>query len=413
MAGEGFTILHASDFQLDVPLRGLRWIPEAIEAEVLLAPEVSALRVFDLALKYQVDMVALTGNLLCPTEASARSLSFLEGQFIRMHEHGIPVVWATGSSDPLDAWPTSMTWPDSTIRFNRGIVDRRVMSLGGMDVEVLGCGSDATGKINPKWFDGLPRGERQLVIGGGAVDSFNQLETAELWLLGGRSYAEHLVKGNANIVYAGVPQGRCLADSGLRGAQLIKAGEQIVSSRLDCAAIRYENITIDVDSISDFDDLERKIREKAEVNDWSSEHINLIQWDVNSKQSTNAFHDTDTEFMHWQHKLSEQSLLSDSSVFTLRVNVHSGLNRNASNDGEDLLDDYLFALELLRENGWSEMQLDGVTGLSEATNGWVRIEEDMQGLRTLDDAARLGELLLGGAGNLQPAPSTDVDSEAA
>ncbi|MBT3890889.1 MAG: hypothetical protein HOF72_09705, partial [Planctomycetaceae bacterium] len=110
MGGEGFTILHASDFQLDVPLGGLRWIPESIEAEVLGAPEVAAQRVFDFALQHQVDLLALTGNLLCPTNSSARSLSFLEEQFTRMHEHGIPVVWATGSIDPLENWPTSMTW---------------------------------------------------------------------------------------------------------------------------------------------------------------------------------------------------------------------------------------------------------------------------------------------------------------
>jgi hypothetical protein len=413
MAGEGFTILHASDFQLDVPLGGLRWIPEAIEAEVLAAPEVSALRVFDLALKHQVDLVALTGNLVCPSESSARSLAFLEEQFTRMHEHGIPIVWATGASDPLDAWPTSMTWPESTIRFNRGSVDRRVMSLGGIDVEVLGCGSDANGKINPRWFEGLSRGERQLVIGGGTVDTFNKLEAAELWLLGGRSYSEHLVKGNADIFYAGVPQGRCLADTGSRGAQLIDVGEQVEHRKLDCAAIRYENIDIDVDSISDLDDLELKICDYAEANDWCSDCINFIQWDVNCKQSTNAFHNTNIEFMHWQQGISAQSLLSNSSVFTLGVTVHSGQDEDVSTDGEALLDDYLFALESLRENGWSEIQLDGVADVEEATNGWVRVEEDLQGLRTLDDAARLGELLLGGNGKSPLEPRTNIDSEAA
>jgi hypothetical protein len=413
MAGEGFTILHASDFQLDVPLGGLRWIPDAIEAEVLAAPEVAAQCVFDLALKHQVDMIALTGNLLCPSESSARSLSFLEGQFTRMHEHGIPVVWATGGSDPFDAWPTSMSWPDSTIQFNRGCVDRQVMSLGGMDVEVLGCGGDADGEINPKWFEGLSRGDRQLVIGGGTVDSLKTLETSELWLLGGRSYTEHLTNGSANIFYAGVPQGRSLADSGPRGAQLIAIGEQVVRRRLDCAAIRYENIEIVVDLISDLDDLELKIREYVEANDWSSDRINLVQWDVNCKQSSMAFHYTNTEFMHWQQKISQQSLLSNSSVFSLGVNVHCGQDRELATGGEDLLDDYLFALESLRENGWTEMKLDGVADVEVATNRWGCVAEDLEGLRTLDDAARLGELLLGGSGNSQLELRSNIDPEAA
>ncbi|MDE0819167.1 MAG: hypothetical protein OSA92_16030, partial [Pirellulaceae bacterium] len=281
-------------------------------------------------------------------------------------------------------------------------------------VEVLGCGSDANGEINPKWFEGLSRGERQLVVAGGTVETFNMLEAAELWLLGGRSYSEHLVNGNADIFYAGVPQGRCLADTGSRGAQLIDVGEQVEHRKLDCAAIRYENVDIDADSISDLDDLELKICEYAEVNDWCSDRINFIQWDVNCKQSTNAFHNTNTEFMQWQQKISQQSLLANSSVFTLGVTVHSGQDRDVATDGEDLLDDYLFALESLRVNGWSKMQLDGVADVEEANNGWVRVEEDLQGLRTLDDAARLGELLLGGNGKSPSEPRTNnIDSEAA
>jgi hypothetical protein len=415
MAGEGFTILHASDFQLDVPLGGLRWIPEAIEAEVLAAPEVAALRVFDLAIEHQVDMVALTGNLLCPSKSSARSLSFLAGQFARMHDHGIPVVWATGASDCLDAWPTSMTWPDSSIRFDRGSVDRRVMTLGDLDVEVLGCGSDAAGNIHPKWFAGLSRGEHQLVIGGGTVDAFNKLEAADLWLLGGRSYAEHLMEGNANIFYAGVPQGRGLGDSGPRGGQLIHVSEQVERTQLDCAAIRYENINIDAGSITDLDDLEMKICDYVEANSWKSDRINLVQWDVNCEYSTNAFHNTNTEFMQWQRKIGQQSMLSTPSVFTLGVNVHCGQDSDVSTDAEDLLGDYLFALDSLRENGWSQMQLDGGENLEEEADRWVRVEEDLEGLRTLDDAAGLGELLLGGYANLQPKSpnNTDIETEAA
>ena len=414
MAGEGFTILHASDFQLDNPLGGLRWIPEAIEEEVLAAPEEAARRVFDLAIEHQVNMLALTGNLLCPRKSSARSLSFLSDQFARMHEHGIPVVWATGATDPLGDWPTSMTWPDSAIRFDRGSLDRRVMTVGGMDLEVMGCGGDADGNIHPKWFDGLSRGDHQMVIGGGTVDTFKNFEAAELWLLGGRSYAEHLVDGNANIFYAGVPQGRCLADSGPRGAQLIHVSEQVERTMLDCSAIRYENISIDAESISDLDELELLICEHAETSNWKSNRISLVQWDLNCKDSNNVFHNTNTEFMQWQQTFGQQTMLPSSSVFTLGVNVHYGQDTDISAADEDLLGDYLFALESLRENGWSNMKLAGAEQLGEEADDWASVQENLAGLRTLDDAARLGELLLGGSPNVsQPPINPEIDSEAA
>jgi hypothetical protein len=414
MAGEGFTILHASDFQLDNPLGGLRWIPEAIEKEVLAAPEEAARRVFDLAIEHQVNMLALTGNLLCPRKSSARSLSFLSDQFARMHEHGIPVVWATGGTDPLGDWPTSMTWPDSAIRFDRGSLDRRVMTVGGMDLEVMGCGGDADGNIHPKWFDGLSRGDHQMVIGGGTVDTFKNFEAAELWLLGGRSYAEHLVDGNANIFYAGVPQGRSLADSGPRGAQLIHVSEQVERTMLDCSAIRYENISIDAESISDLAELELLICEHAETSNWKSNRISLVQWDLNCKDSNNVFHNTNTEFMQWQQTFGQQTMLPSSSVFTLGVNVHYGQDTDISAADEDLLGDYLFALESLRENGWSNMKLAGAEQLGEEADDWASVQENLAGLRTLDDAARLGELLLGGSPNVsQPPINPEIDSEAA
>lgn len=414
MAGEGFTILHASDFQLDNPLGELRWIPEAIEEEVLAAPEVAARRVFDFAIEHEVNLLALTGNLLCPSKSSARSLSLLCEQFERMHGHGIPVVWATGHSDPLGDWPTSMTWPDSAIRFDRGCVDRRVMSLGGIEVEVLGCGSDAAGKLHPEWFDGLSRGEHQLVIGGGTVDSFKKLEAARVWLLGGRSYSEHLVDGNANIFYAGLPQGRCVADSGPRGAQLITVNDQVQRTMLDCSAIRYENISIDAESISGLDELELLICEHAERCSWKSNRISLVQWDLSCKESNNAFHNTNTEFMQWQQNFGQQSIVTDSSVFTLGVNIHHGQQSSVPADGDDLLSDYLFALESLKENGWSKIKLAGTKEPTEARGNWTNVQEDLAGLRTLDDAARLGELFLGASASKTTLPTNPIiDSEAA
>ena len=79
-----------------------------------------------------------------------------------------------------------------------------------------------------------------------------------------------------------------------------------------------------------------------------------------------------------------------------------------------MLSDYLFALESLRENGWSEMELEGASGLEFTTNDWARVDEDLNGLRTLDDAAHLGELLLGRSDvSVNSLTYNDRESEAA
>ncbi|MEC7566967.1 MAG: hypothetical protein VX738_14895 [Planctomycetota bacterium] len=395
MAGDGITILHASDFQLDVPLGGVRWIPEAIKQELLDAPRSAAQRVFDSAVTRQVDALVLTGNLVAPERATAASLDFIQSELLRMEQNGIAVIWATGTMDSITQWPRCMRWPESLIRFDAGTAQRRMLTLGGREIEVLGTGCDQSGIVQPEWFAGLSRGDPALVVCGGALANHPQDPSVPLWLLGSCRHASAEAVGDSMLVHSGTPQGRDLHESGLHGAQLITMNDRIECSMIQCADVIYERIHLNAGPIEDLDDLEMQLLHQCESRGWDASQRRLVQWHVDGCEDSPLVRDTDPAFIDWQTNLGNDSTLTQAGVFSLGVAVSCRDATVNAEQGADLLGDYLFTLEALRENGWEGIELGSVGCNDGVPPDWARIEEDLAGLRTLQCAARLGELLLG------------------
>ncbi len=75
MSDQPVRFLHASDFQLDEPVRGLTELPDHLREVLIDSAYQSAERVFDTALAESVAFVCLAGNLLDlahPTVAACR-----------------------------------------------------------------------------------------------------------------------------------------------------------------------------------------------------------------------------------------------------------------------------------------------------------------------------------------------------
>ena len=100
-----FRFIHASDFHLDRPLRGLSEVPDHLRGALVDAPYRAAERVFDAAIRERVDFVALAGDIVDPLLAGPRGLVFLSEQFEKLGAAGIKVYWATGRTDHFERWP--------------------------------------------------------------------------------------------------------------------------------------------------------------------------------------------------------------------------------------------------------------------------------------------------------------------
>ncbi|MDO4575475.1 MAG: hypothetical protein Q4D98_09725 [Planctomycetia bacterium] len=105
--------LHASDLRLHVPATCWTMREEAIRAELLEAVWATAERVFDAAVVQKVDFLLLTGEVMDSEQVGPRGNAFLEKQFRRLAEVGIPVYW-----QQTDAWEGTL--PENVFPFPEG-----------------------------------------------------------------------------------------------------------------------------------------------------------------------------------------------------------------------------------------------------------------------------------------------------
>ena len=120
---QAFKFIHASDFHLDCPMRGLAELPVHLKSILANSPYESARKVFDLAISERVDFVLLSGDLFDISASGPRPAAFLLSQFERLAVKGIEVYWCSGAVDPIDRWPSSIEFPDNVTTFSTSVLE--------------------------------------------------------------------------------------------------------------------------------------------------------------------------------------------------------------------------------------------------------------------------------------------------
>ncbi len=139
MASPTLRFIHASDFHLERPLRGLGEVPPGLSELMVDAPLRAATRVFDAALAEQVDFVLLAGDILRPTAAGPRGLVLLVEQLERLHARDIPVYWTTGRADAATRWTDILHLPPNVhLAASRRVEHWKFEREGRLRAEIMG-----------------------------------------------------------------------------------------------------------------------------------------------------------------------------------------------------------------------------------------------------------------------------------
>lgn len=282
--GHAFRFLHSGDFDLQQPLTGLADVPEAIQALLVDAPFTAATRVFDIAVREEVDFVVLSGNLLDIDTAGPRAVAFLVEQFERMDENGIAVYWAGGVTDPPQQWPAAARMPKSVNLFPAYQVEEVNHYRGD---KPLACvrGRSWQGPTTP--LDPLaPDFDRLFTV---AV-SYGQYEISPLlhkpvsyWALGGSPH--RLTHGDSlrTVHYPGSPQGRKPQQAGAHGCSLVhvesdgKTRVQLIPTD----AVRFQTEDVSVDPTAPVADQRRPFLERVKVlRQESDDRPLLVTWEL-------------------------------------------------------------------------------------------------------------------------------------
>ncbi len=230
-SGRGFRFIHASDFHLERPPRGLTEVPDHLRDLLIDAPYEAAAHVFHAAIEQEVDFVVLSGDLLDADATGPRGPLFLLDQFRRLGDHGIEVFWAGSALDAPERWPDGFDLPDNVRQFPVGGTGEFLFQQGGFPMaRLLGQSRTAfrnTG-VKPDAENGEPartrvvrnltatdydRDEGGLFTIGvlhAAESELTPLHNApvEYFALGGSHSYRPALGPRRNSYYPGMPQGR-------------------------------------------------------------------------------------------------------------------------------------------------------------------------------------------------------------
>lgn len=263
-----FRFIHTSDLHLERPPGGVAEAPDHLKQLFVDTAYRAAQKVFDVALKDQVDAVILAGDIVDLAGAGPRALVFLIEQFSRLQTRNIHVYWAGGKVDPPDHWPGAVELPENVHLFSSDQVEHFIHKRDGHPIfEVLGVGRSSRKKklpigdfrpIEPALFS------IAVAYGMAESDAFAK-QPISYWALGGRHGRKTVQQMPSIVHYPGTPQGRDPDESGPRGCTLVHvdAEGKARTTPVACDVVRFHHESVAVGDRTGRSALERLLDERA------------------------------------------------------------------------------------------------------------------------------------------------------
>ena len=272
--------LHASDFHLEQPLRGLQDVPESLRDTLVDAPYSAVRRVFDAAIEEHVDFVVLSGNLIDAQEAGPYALLFLHEQFERLHEQQIPIYWACGETESRSDWPQSVALPPNVHRFAMAHVEEQLFTRHDEAVaRIEGIRLSAGASIPLADFTVDPNGLFTVGVAHGSLDpsTADALQIGYM-ALGGEHARRTVCSAPQWAQYSGSPQGRNPDQTGPHGCTLVEVDDlgQVSTRLIVTDTVRFLHETIGVDSEMGRRQLESRIESQIRGLIESATHQELL-----------------------------------------------------------------------------------------------------------------------------------------
>jgi DNA repair protein SbcD/Mre11 len=405
MSGESVAFIHASDLHLEQPSYGLTEIPDHLRQILAESPLQAAARVFETAILEGVDFVLLSGDVVDPQIAGARSLAFLLEQFELLREQRIAVYWIGGQIDGPDRWPEDLVLPNNVQRFPRGQVKQCLFRRNDHPIaSIIGVSSGDDAVVDASVFRVEPsdRFTVAMAYGRAEASALAAYKQIDYWALGGRHQTKTLFQSPQTALYPGSPQGRSLREPGIHGCTLgrVERGRTAQTKFLCTDTLRWCCEAIEMAESTHRNDLQRHLRGRmqriaGEANGCSI----LIAWEIKTDGALASLlrGGLDRELLDW---LRTEFGRAQPVVWTTDLTVKTASEVPAESYEEDtILGDFLRAVRLHRQD--ERMPLDLATylphrGKNRTLAAVFETGEDVSRQGLLEEAAALGADLLRG-----------------
>ena len=286
----GFRFIHASDFHLEQPPRGLTEVPDHLRDLLLDAAYEAAGLVFHYAIEQEVDFVVLAGDLLDADATGPRGPLFLIDQFRRLAEHGIEVYWAGSPLDGPDRWPDGFPLPENVRQFSTGSTAEFLFHQGGFPVaRLLGQSRVAGRRVNVADFSRDNSGLFTIGVLHAAESELASLENARVdyWALGGAHTYQSALGARRTCYYPGSPQGRNPEETEVHNCLLVHVdGGSVVEARaMATDALRWYEARVSLPESANRENLREVLeaaceQQVAEISAGGAPIAHLVRWIV-------------------------------------------------------------------------------------------------------------------------------------
>lgn len=409
--------IHASDFHLDEPMKGLAQLPPHLKSVIANAPYTAAQRVFDLAIAEKVDFVLLAGDMFDLVTGGPRAAAFILGQFERLAEKEIGVYWCAGEVDHPERWPNSIELPENVVTFSSSVVEEVTHCRAGKPVAtILGAGHDPRRKTTAEFIveSGTPF---PIALTHGEIDS-TTLTTPNIryWAMGGRHKGSTLDKELGLIVYPGTHQGRKPSESGPHGVRLVRVDNngKIRMQNCEIDSVRWSPQKVAINEDVKLEELKNVLGERAlKVVSDASEQTVLVNWHL----ATSGPFNQEIRKPQWIEELvtwlRAEFGQSERGLWSVRVSVESPDSLPAGCYEEDtILGDFLRAVGRYQSDDSLNLALHEYlpsTVEDEFSNSMSRVDAK-QRKRILDETSLLGIEYLAGGRDLSTLLSVEQQS---
>lgn len=277
-----FRFIQCGDLHLGTPFKYIKSLGKQVDEAVNRATYRSFEAIVDLAIEQQVQAVLITGDIYDSDTHNLESQVRFAYECERLSAHSIPVFLVQGNHDPAESWLRNIRLPDMVHIFSATQSERKALFSKGKVVAYIygiSCSeqnrADNVAQFLKPWADdpfsiGIFHGTvgstpDHEVVGPTSLSELTE-SPMKYWAIG-HIHKRQILHEAPYVVYAGNTQGLHKKEVGAKGCYLVdvSATGQVSMQFQETAPIRFEQVTIDISSLTNNSDIVEMIRHKKEM----------------------------------------------------------------------------------------------------------------------------------------------------
>lgn len=275
--------IHTADLHLGSPFSGIARMDTDVAAMLSRAGYDAYERIIEMAIDRAVDFILIAGDIYeSANQRIAEQLRFHKG-LERLAAAGIAVYIICGNHDPAGAWSRELVWPEPVHFLSSANPELVLHETDGVPTAAIVGMSYPKRAVTENLALRYPDRDREWPFTIGMLhctigtntghDPYSPCSLHDLagkgydyWALGHIHKPSVLQEEGPAIVYAGIPQGRDIGESGPRGCYLVTAcsGTDVQVEFIETASVVWQEAALSIDGIGSLDELRREVETRIE-----------------------------------------------------------------------------------------------------------------------------------------------------